>query len=113
MTTREHIEDLVAAGFVVVSADYTLCPQLPLYDGPLQDARSVYAWCKTELPAKMAVEHVKVDPARVVAVGYSAGATLALCLVRTLNILPREPGLLAVSANYYSSPPPPSKGSRG
>lgn len=83
MTNRQHIEDLVAAGFVVVSADYTLCPQLSLYDGPLQDARSVYAWCKTELPAKMAAEeHVQVDPARVIAVGYSAGATLSMCLVR-------------------------------
>lgn len=88
MTTPEHIQDLAAAGFVVVSADYSLYPRVSLHDGPLQDARSAYVWCKTELPAKMAAEDVKVNPARVVVVGYSAGATLALflvCLAHTLR----------------------------
>jgi acetyl esterase/lipase len=81
MIPSEQIRDLADAGFVIVLADYSLCPQVSLYDGPIQDARDVYHWCKKTLPGLLAAEGVKVEPAKTVAVGYSAGATLALCLV--------------------------------
>ncbi len=81
MVSSQQIEDLTAAGFVVVSLDYSLCPQVSLYNGPFQDARDSYYWCKGNLPSLLATEGVKADATKVVAVGYSAGGTLALSLV--------------------------------
>ncbi len=85
MISPHHIADLVAEGFVVASADYSLCPQVSLYDGPQQDAKDAYRWCKQELPSLLAAdpEGVQIDADKIVAVGYSAGANLALCLVST------------------------------
>ncbi|KAF2787650.1 alpha/beta-hydrolase [Melanomma pulvis-pyrius CBS 109.77] len=80
MISSQPISDLVDAGFVFVSADYSLCPQVSLYNGPEQDAKDAYRWCKQELPSLLAKEGVAVDKTKVVALGYSAGATLALCL---------------------------------
>ncbi len=34
MITAHHVAHLAAAGFVVVSADYSLCPQVSLFNGP-------------------------------------------------------------------------------
>ncbi len=84
MISQQHIVDLLGLGFVVVSADYSLCPQVSLYEGPEQDAKDVFKWTKHELPGLLAGEGITIDAARskTVAIGYSAGATLALSLVR-------------------------------
>ncbi len=83
MISQQHIADLLELGFVVVSTDYSLCPQVSLYEGPEQDAKDVYKWTKDKLPGLLAEEGVTVETGRnkTVAIGYSAGATLALCLV--------------------------------
>jgi len=83
MISQQHIEDLLGLGFVVASADYSLCPHVSLYDGPEADAKDAYRWCKDKLPALLSNEPdgCNLDPAKVVVIGYSAGATLALCLV--------------------------------
>lgn len=86
MISSQPISDIVGAGFVFVSADYSLCPQVSLYNGPEQDAKDAYHWCKQELPSLLAKEGVAVDQTKVVALGYSAGATLALCLVRAVRM---------------------------
>ncbi|KAH9204916.1 Alpha/Beta hydrolase protein [Leptodontidium sp. 2 PMI_412] len=81
MIPRAQITSLTEAGFVVVAPDYQLCPGISIYDGPLQDAKDIYAWCKTELPAVLANDtKVKADPTRIVTIGYSAGALMALYL---------------------------------
>ncbi|KAI1341023.1 Alpha/Beta hydrolase protein [Xylariaceae sp. FL0016] len=80
MNPQEHIDDLQDAGFVAVTPDYRLCPQVSLYEGPEQDARDAFRWCKSQLPRLMASEGVTIDPSKIVALGYSAGGTLALCL---------------------------------
>ena len=82
MIPRHHISDLEAAGFVVVTADYSLCPQVSLYDGAHRDAKDAYRWCKETLPGLLAKEGVAINPAKLVVVGYSAGGTLSLVLVR-------------------------------
>jgi len=81
MIPPHHIGDLVAARFVVASADYSLLPQAALYEGAQQDAKDAYRWCKDSLPGLLSAEGVPVDGDKVVVVGYSAGATLALVLV--------------------------------
>ncbi|KAI1381232.1 Alpha/Beta hydrolase protein [Hypoxylon crocopeplum] len=80
MISSQPTRDLVDAGFVVVSADYSLCPQVSLYDGPEQDAKDAYRWCKEKLPSLLAEDGIVVDSTKVMALGYSSGATLALCL---------------------------------
>jgi acetyl esterase/lipase len=71
---------LVELGFIVVVPNYRLAPSISLYEGPLQDAKDAYAWCHTELSALLP-DGVSVDPTRMVSIGYSAGATLALMMV--------------------------------
>ncbi|CAI7640056.1 unnamed protein product [Penicillium glandicola] len=79
MLPMVQIEYLANAGFVVVSADYRLCPQVPLYDGPIQDAKDAYAWCKDCLPGLLKKDvSLDVDPSRTVVFGHSAGGCLAL-----------------------------------
>lgn len=75
---RNQIAGLVARGFVVVTPEYRLCPQLSLYDGPIQDAKDVYKWCQQSLAKLMKSVDVHVDSSRIVAMGHSAGAQLAL-----------------------------------
>lgn len=83
MLPQEQIQYLTDSGFVVVSADYRLCPQVSLYDGPIQDAKDAYTWCKQHLPAlvKEGAE-IEVDPSQTVVFGHSAGGLLALHTVR-------------------------------
>ncbi|KAJ5774422.1 Alpha/beta hydrolase fold-3 [Penicillium paradoxum] len=79
MLPMEQIEYLANSGLVVVSADYRLCPQVSLYEGPIQDAKDAYTWCKRDLPALLKNdESVDVDPSRIVVFGHSAGGCLAL-----------------------------------
>ncbi|KAJ5438091.1 Alpha/beta hydrolase fold-3 [Penicillium daleae] len=79
MLPMVQMEYLANAGFVVVSADYRLCPQVSMYEGPIQDAKDVYAWCKDSLPALLKKDaSLNVDPSRTVVFGHSAGGCLAL-----------------------------------
>ncbi|KAF4213859.1 hypothetical protein CNMCM5878_009921 [Aspergillus fumigatiaffinis] len=89
----EEIETLLGFGFVVVLADYRLCPHVSLYEGPIQDARDAFRWVKTTLPELMRREvGLVLDPSRVVAFGQSSGGTLALHLV----------GLTTLSRSLFS-----------
>ncbi|OGM49736.1 hypothetical protein ABOM_001849 [Aspergillus bombycis] len=74
-----QIGKLVDEGFVVVCPDYRLCPTINVHDGPLADVRDAYSWIQEELPRL--VPDVLIDRQRIVAIGYSAGGTLALLLV--------------------------------
>ncbi|GME27151.1 hypothetical protein GTA08_BOTSDO10252 [Neofusicoccum parvum] len=93
-----QITTLSSLGFVVVAADYRLCPHVTLWDGPLADARHVHAWSRTQLPSLLArdVPGATLDPTKTVAVGYSAGALLALHLA-TLDPAP------AAVADFYGA----------
>lgn len=75
---RNQVADLVARGFVVVTPEYRLCPQVSLYDGPIQDAKDVFKWCQHKLPDLLKDVNVQVDSSQIVAMGHSAGGQLAL-----------------------------------
>lgn len=82
MIPKSQIARLIAKGFVVVVPEYRLCPQVCLYDGPIQDAKDVLKWCQEELPALLRkANNVEVDASRIVAMGHSAGGLLALTTV--------------------------------
>lgn len=79
MIPRNQIRSLLSKGFIVATPEYRLCPQISLYDGPIQDAKDVLKWCQEDLPALMLQMHsIEVDSSRVVAMGHSAGGLLAL-----------------------------------
>ncbi|KAK3896516.1 Alpha/Beta hydrolase protein, partial [Staphylotrichum tortipilum] len=85
-----EIAYLAEAGFLVVSADYRLCPQVALYDA-IEDAIDAFSWCKTELPAKLSADvGISVDGRKIVAFGQSAGGLLAL----HLGTLPEPPAAI-------------------
>jgi acetyl esterase/lipase len=81
MIPKTQIAALVEKGFIVVTPEYRLCPQVSLYDGPVQDAKDVLAWCQEKLPTLL--KNLQVDSKIVVAMGHSAGGLLALTTVCT------------------------------
>jgi len=82
MLPEEQIQYLADAGYVVVSADYRLCPQVSLYEGPIEDAKDAYRWCKSHLPGLLKEgAGINVDGSRIAVFGHSAGGCLALHLV--------------------------------
>jgi acetyl esterase/lipase len=84
MIPQTQIAFLVNKGFVVVTPEYRLCPQVNLYEGPVQDAKDVYHWCREDLGTMLNKEGLKcnVDEEKIVVMGHSAGGMLALTTVR-------------------------------
>ncbi|KAJ3151147.1 hypothetical protein HDU89_002359 [Geranomyces variabilis] len=78
MIPRVQIESLASLGFIVMNANYRLCPQVSLHEGPIQDAKDALSWIRSDLNAELT--GISADPDNVVAIGYSAGGTLALIL---------------------------------
>ncbi|KAH7073450.1 alpha beta-hydrolase [Paraphoma chrysanthemicola] len=104
MVPKSQISYLAQRGFVVVVPEYRLCPQVGLYEGPIQDAKDVLVWCREELPALLKEKNVgvEIDTMKVVAMGHSAGGHLAL----TTGTCPNPP--LAIldfySGKYFRDP---------
>ncbi|KAL3493898.1 hypothetical protein BJX62DRAFT_234754 [Aspergillus germanicus] len=71
-------------GFLPISIDYRLCPESPLIDGPMRDVSDAITWARTTLPTLPLSCHVlKIDPSRVVLVGWSTGGHLAMTTAYT------------------------------
>ncbi|KAI0378532.1 hypothetical protein F5Y04DRAFT_272492 [Hypomontagnella monticulosa] len=72
---------LLDAGFIPISVDYRLCPEVTLLEGPMTDVRDALSWARNTLPSlALRRRDVRIDGSRVVAVGWSTGGTLALSL---------------------------------
>ncbi|KAJ6155237.1 hypothetical protein N7470_005803 [Penicillium chermesinum] len=92
---------LLDAGFLPVSIDYRLCPEVSLLEGPMQDCRDALHWARSELPQlRLLRNDVKPDGDQVVAVGWSTGGHLAM----TLGWTPSEIGVRSPEAilSFYS-----------
>jgi acetyl esterase/lipase len=70
--SEDQLRRYLDAGFAVVSVDYRLAPETKLAD-IVGDLRDAYAWIRRDGPKRLAI-----DPDRIVVVGHSAGAYLAL-----------------------------------
>ncbi|KAL5358190.1 putative polyketide synthase [Aspergillus floccosus] len=79
---RSHqIQILVRAGFLPVSIDYRLCPEVSLTHGPMMDVCDALRWVRCTLPnLPLQRPDVRPDGNRVVAVGWSTGGHLAMTL---------------------------------
>jgi acetyl esterase/lipase len=77
-----YFHEFLARNFVVVSIDYRLLPESSFLGDQLQDIEDVEPWIRGELPEIMNREGKgKLDGERVVVLGLSAGAHLALLTV--------------------------------
>jgi len=75
---------LLDQGFIPVSIDYRLCPEVNLIDGPMQDVCSALQWAREVLPSlSFKNQAIKADGKRVVAIGWSSGGQLAMSLAWT------------------------------
>ena len=75
---------LLDKGFVAVSLDHRLCPEVSLSEGPMVDVCDALAWARIELPRlKFKNSNLQIDGKRVVVVGWSSGGQLAMSLAWT------------------------------
>lgn len=91
---QDQTEILLNAGFLPVSVDYRLCPEITIHEGAMQDVRDAFYWARTTLPSlSLSRRDIRPDGDRVVAVGWSSGGHLAMSLgwtVPSLGISPPE-----------------------
>ncbi|KAH7413722.1 hypothetical protein DE146DRAFT_4067 [Phaeosphaeria sp. MPI-PUGE-AT-0046c] len=74
---------LLAHGFLPISLDFRLCPEVNLIDGSMVDVCDGYKWAKYTLPSILARQNVSVDSDKISAIGWSTGGHLALSLAWT------------------------------
>jgi len=75
---------LLKSGFLPISIDYRLCPEVTLLEGPMVDVVDAMAWIRTVLPKlRLKRQDIQADGEKVVAVGWSTGGTLAMSLAWT------------------------------
>jgi acetyl esterase/lipase len=90
----KHVRLLLQRGFLPVSVDYRLCPELSLFDGPVTDCRDALKWAREALPnLKLSGPSVRVDPSKLLALGWSSGGQLAMTLgytARAIGIRPPD-----------------------
>ncbi|RDW81833.1 hypothetical protein BP6252_02945 [Coleophoma cylindrospora] len=97
ISTRRDIRNdqtqiLLKAGFLPVSIDYRLCPEITIHEGAMQDVRDAFCWARNTLPAlSLSRPDIQPDGNRVVAVGWSSGGHLAMSLGWTLPLLGIRP----------------------
>ena len=82
---------LLNRGILPVSLDYRLCPEINLVDGAMTDIRDAIGWARSQLPTIARSAGVPVDPHKIIAVGWSTGATLAMSLAWTTLAAGIEP----------------------
>ncbi|KAL2140421.1 hypothetical protein VTI28DRAFT_3841 [Corynascus sepedonium] len=73
-------QHLLANGFLPVSIDYRLCPEVNLIEGPIADVFDAYQWARTDLPRVATQFGCAVNAAKVVVVGWSTGGHLAMSI---------------------------------
>ncbi|KAI1840571.1 hypothetical protein JX266_013235 [Neoarthrinium moseri] len=93
---------LLANGFLPVSIDYRLCPEVNLLDGPITDVRDAYRWARTSLPLLAEKRGITAESTKVVIVGWSSGGHLALSIGWTAEIggIPPPTAILSFYAPY-------------
>ncbi|KAF7898017.1 uncharacterized protein EAF01_008983 [Botrytis porri] len=82
---------LLANNIIPVSLDYRLCPEIDLINGPIADICDAYIWAQTKLPVLVSNKGIKVDPTKIVMIGWSTGGHLAMTTAWTTKNLGLEP----------------------
>jgi acetyl esterase/lipase len=75
---------LLEKGFLPVSLDHRLCPEVSLSEGGMVDVCDALEWARSKLPhIKLQRSGLQIDGERVVVVGWSSGGQLAMSLAWT------------------------------
>lgn len=75
---------LLGKGFLPVSLDYRLCPEVPLAEGAMVDVCDALDWAHNRLPfIQLPRSGLRIDGEKVVVVGWSSGGQLAMSLAWT------------------------------
>lgn len=70
---------LLRLGFLPVSVDFRLCPEVDIQNGAMTDVRDAIQWARYQLPAlRLRRPDIGVDGDRLVVVGWSTGGTIAM-----------------------------------
>ncbi|KAL2783208.1 hypothetical protein BJX66DRAFT_345151 [Aspergillus keveii] len=103
-----QVDLLLDAGFLPVSIDYRLCPEVSLLQGPMPDVRDALAWARADLPHQtLSRSDIQPDGDHVVAVGWSTGGHLAMTLSWTApehGIRPPQAILAFYGPTDYTDP---------
>ena len=74
-------ELLLQNGFLPVSIDYRLCPEINIVDGAMTDVCDALRWARKDLPdLDLGSPGLRIDGDKVVVVGWSTGGTLSMTL---------------------------------
>lgn len=84
--SRPLFHDFLSLGFIVTSMDYRLLPETAI-EGQLEDIRDVEHWLRNRLALEVKMSYAGIQDDRIVVVGASAGAHLALLTVYLLSIV--------------------------
>ncbi|KAJ5952971.1 CAZyme family CE10 [Penicillium vulpinum] len=80
----KQVKMLLNAGFLPVSVDYRLCPEVSLTEGPMHDVCDALRWARDTLPSlNLSRPDIQPDGTQAVVVGWSTGAHLAMTLAWT------------------------------
>ena len=72
---------LLQKGFLPVSLDHRLCPEVPLAEGAMVDICDALDWARNKLPKlQLKRSGLRIDGEKVVVVGWSSGGQLAMSL---------------------------------
>ena len=87
MCSKDQISDCLDRGWIVLALEHRLCPQVDMYDGPMQDCRDALAWVHDgaldlEVAKNETTAGYKADLGKVIVWGTSSGGHLALAMVR-------------------------------
>ncbi|KAF4540140.1 MYB DNA-binding domain protein [Lasiodiplodia theobromae] len=85
MVNKDQIQDCLERGWIVVSLEHRLCPQVNILEGPITDCRDALAWVYDggldgELAKSPSTATFAVDKDRVVVFGTSSGGAIALAM---------------------------------
>lgn len=81
---------LLKNGYLPVSIDYRLCPEINIIDGPMTDVLDALRWARNVLPSTdLGLSGLQLDASKVFVIGWSTGGTLAL----TMGFTSRQQGV--------------------
>ncbi|KAL6155028.1 Type I Iterative PKS [Exserohilum turcicum] len=87
----EQTKYLLSHNILPISVDYRLCPEVNVIEGPICDVRDAYVWIQKKLSEVTSRFGISVDTTRIVSIGWSSGAHLAMSLAWTTTEIKVQP----------------------
>lgn len=108
MNPTAQIEDSLERGWIVLSPDHRLCPQVNILEGPMGDIRSLHTWVHDGyLDAELKAHNVPltIDKSKIIATGSASGGHACLGLAFDPETTPLPAAILDLYAPKNFSHP--------